>query len=742
MNKSFIWKFLIFIGVLSLTLSWTRLSLAAAFGDVNVTSTGDEKPARVTTAWNNNILNFNARGDEFYINVVNSCNNNDSCTCDNIQETVVPGEGKGPDYSGKDLRGKDWSNKKLGNIRLKGIRLDGVNLMNSDLGFAFLTQSLLDKSLLINANLAGANLQGASLKGADLKDVTLFDGELSSAYPVSFTRTWKSVTIDTSPLPDGTYIDQLNVEMCSGGETRVTLLLLEGNGANVKDADFSSAKNLSSDNIEYICRWGGEKTRRTLGTKCDQIAQQQKNPYEVMITDSFEVIPQVVDLTMGQSAKSYSPGVVIKFSDPIMLEHDAIELHDSNSRSSVKMELKDKDDKLQLYSFFPTNPLELGMSYQIVLLSGKALDRALNLLKGDRILGSLRIFSSANLTNGISEIEATLQTHMLAGKEAFEQGRNAEAEKEFAAAIDKAEKFGPINLQISGSLNNLGEFYINQGRYIEAEPLLKRALEVEALYLSKDLSKIITIFNNLVRLYTLQKRDKEVTSLTQHLPEMIENAMGTKYSELTKKLSELGMMFYNQGQYKEAELFLEKSVAIQKEVFGSNHPGLAIDIFHLAFIYYTQGKYDEAEPLYQKSIALQKELFGEEHPNVALILNNLAKLYYKQNKYDQALQLYQQSLEILEKCLSPNYLLTSHILNNIALVYYDQGKYNEAEESYKRAYQMKQNIIKSEQLKSAEILEDYATLLRKIGRETEALEMESRAKTIRNGGNNNNSKNK
>lgn len=734
MNKSFIWKFFLLIGVLSLTLIWARLGLAATFGDVNITSGGNEKPAQAANAWNNNILNFFVDGKksgEFYIHVVNVCNNSASCTCDNIRETTVPGEGKGPDYSDKDLRGKDWSNKKLGNIRLKRSRLDGANLMNSDLGFAFLTQSILDNAVLKNANLAGANLQGASLKGADLEGAILFDGEMLSAYPVSFTRTWKSVTIDTSLLPGGTYIEKFNIEMCAEGETNVTFLLLEGNGANVKDADFSGAKNLSSENIEYICRWGGEKTRRTLGTKCDQIAQQHENPYEALITDSFEAIPQIVDLITGKSGKGFSPGILIKFSDPIMLKPDAIELQASDSRSSVKMELI-RDDKLQLYSFLPTNPLAPGMSYQIVLLAGKAIDRELNLLRCNRILGSLKIFSSANLTNGISEMEAILQTHMLAGKEASEQGRYAEAEKEFAAAIDKSEKFGPINQQISGSLNNLGEFYMNQDRYIEAEPLLKHALEVEALNLSKDPSKIITIFNNLVRLYTMQKRDKEVTSLSQHFPEMIENAMGTKYPELTQKLSELGMMFYKQGQYKEAGLFLEKSVAIQKEVFGSNHLGFALDFFHLAFIYYTQGKYDEAEPRYQKSVALQKEIFGEEHPNVALILNNLAKLYYKQNKYDQALQLYQQSLEILEKYLSPNYLLTSHILNNIALLYYDQSKYTEAEELYKRAFQMKQDIIKSEHLKSADILKNYATLLRKMNRENDALKVESIAKTIRN----------
>lgn len=94
MNKSFIWKFLLLIGVLSLTLIWARLSLAAAIGELNITSGGNEKPARAANLWNNNIFNFFVDGKEFYIHVVNLCNNSASCTCDNIQETTVPGEGK------------------------------------------------------------------------------------------------------------------------------------------------------------------------------------------------------------------------------------------------------------------------------------------------------------------------------------------------------------------------------------------------------------------------------------------------------------------------------------------------------------------------------------------------------------------------------------------------------------------------------------------------------------------------
>ena len=62
------------------------------------------------------------------------------------------------------------------------------------------------------------------------------------------------------------------------------------------------------------------------------------------------------------------------------------------------------------------------------------------------------------------------------GIKAFQQGKHAEAEKFFQAAVKEAEQFGPQDSRLPQSLNNLAALYYKQGQYARAEPVYKRSL--------------------------------------------------------------------------------------------------------------------------------------------------------------------------------------------------------------------------------------------------------------------------
>ena len=55
------------------------------------------------------------------------------------------------------------------------------------------------------------------------------------------------------------------------------------------------------------------------------------------------------------------------------------------------------------------------------------------------------------------------EEHINAGMEAYQQGDNTEAEKQFFAAVGEAEKFGPEDPRLAQSLNNLAGLYNSQG---------------------------------------------------------------------------------------------------------------------------------------------------------------------------------------------------------------------------------------------------------------------------------------
>ena len=70
--------------------------------------------------------------------------------------------------------------------------------------------------------------------------------------------------------------------------------------------------------------------------------------------------------------------------------------------------------------------------------------------------------------------QAPLETYTDAGTRAYEQGHYAEAEKQWIAALEEAEKFGPQDPRLATSLNSLAFLYHAQGQYGQAEPLFKR----------------------------------------------------------------------------------------------------------------------------------------------------------------------------------------------------------------------------------------------------------------------------
>src|SRR5947207_121290 len=73
--------------------------------------------------------------------------------------------------------------------------------------------------------------------------------------------------------------------------------------------------------------------------------------------------------------------------------------------------------------------------------------------------------------------EALWKQDMDAGLQAQAREDLAEAEKHLTAALKQAERLGLSDRRRAESLSKLGELYMLQGRYAEAEPLLKRSLE-------------------------------------------------------------------------------------------------------------------------------------------------------------------------------------------------------------------------------------------------------------------------
>ncbi len=123
-----------------------------------------------------------------------------------------------------------------------GLMLAGKDISKSDLRNVDLSGANFIKTNFQDCNLTGTNFGGAILcqanfRGTDLSKVNFFFGNLETASPR-----------DRNHSP--------NFET---GEFA---------GAVIEEANFGGAQDLSAENRQYLCAWGGTKTRRTIRGGC------------------------------------------------------------------------------------------------------------------------------------------------------------------------------------------------------------------------------------------------------------------------------------------------------------------------------------------------------------------------------------------------------------------------------------------------------------------------------------------
>ncbi len=100
-----------------------------------------------------------------------------------------------------------------------------------------------------------------------------------------------------------------------------------------------------------------------------------------------------------------------------------------------------------------------------------------------------------------------------AGMEAYQQGNYAEAEKQWLAALQEAENFGPEDPRLATSLFALGSLYHAQGKYAEAEPLYQRSLAILEKALGPEHPNVANGLENYAGLLRQTGREDEAAEM-------------------------------------------------------------------------------------------------------------------------------------------------------------------------------------------------------------------------------------
>ncbi|HZS05152.1 MAG TPA: TonB family protein [Blastocatellia bacterium] len=167
-----------------------------------------------------------------------------------------------------------------------------------------------------------------------------------------------------------------------------------------------------------------------------------------------------------------------------------------------------------------------------------------------------------------------------------------------------------------------------EGKYEEATPSARKALELSEKLPGPDHPLVATTSGNLAALYLAQKKFGEAETLYQRALKIAEKAHGPESGRIVPLLKALADVHYALDHKHQTEDLLKRALAIQEKTLGENDDETAGTLLSLAGFYYRTGKSREAVSYYQRVIAIREKALapplGPKHREVGELIGQCA----------------------------------------------------------------------------------------------------------------------
>jgi tetratricopeptide (TPR) repeat protein len=275
---------------------------------------------------------------------------------------------------------------------------------------------------------------------------------------------------------------------------------------------------------------------------------------------------------------------------------------------------------------------------------------------------------------------------------------------------------------LARTLHGLGVLLERQGRYPDAEQVLRRALELQRAALGpahpdmartlQDLAKVIDESGNL----------KDAIPVMRQALAMQRQLNGSQPDPgLAETINDLGVLLYESGNYDEAEKLYGEAITMKRRLLGENHPEIALTLENLARVLQNKGDLAGAEARYREALAMQRRTLGDVHPDVANTLNNIAFVQYDRGDRQGAVATERESLQVYQKLFAGDHPEVARIENRIGFWLTEAGQYPEAERDLEDALAMRRRLFGEQHPDVAGSLDHLAILQLARGENPEAL---------------------
>lgn len=258
------------------------------------------------------------------------------------------------------------------------------------------------------------------------------------------------------------------------------------------------------------------------------------------------------------------------------------------------------------------------------------------------------------------------------------------------------------------TLNSIGKYFKDLGKYKEAESVFKQSKEIFEKITGNESKEAAECMVNLADVLFCQGNFSEAEPLYIKSIVLLNPLSKEESTFSTHSLINVAILFARQGKYDEAISLFEKTLSMKLQMHGEGSPDVSNIYTNIANIEFDRKNYEKAETLYRKVLDWEIKYYGENHPEIRKAIINLGNILTEEKKYEESTLLYEKAKDIIEECYGsehPDYAMT---LNNLAYVNYITGKYDTSEVYYLEALDIYKNILGTDH-------PDIATLYTNLG---------------------------
>jgi tetratricopeptide (TPR) repeat protein len=258
----------------------------------------------------------------------------------------------------------------------------------------------------------------------------------------------------------------------------------------------------------------------------------------------------------------------------------------------------------------------------------------------------------------------TWKRYQNAGEKALKGKDTLEAERQFALAVDEAERLPKGESRLRDSLKDLAPLLVSHRKYDRAQAAYERLCALYAQELGSNDLKVGYCLVGLGQAYAYGQRPSAAEQALLRARKILETKLGSLHPNMVFVQSGLANLYVQTGRYNEAEALYKSAIQIadsprvetdfrgdglMQTHYRPQYELAAALMNDLALLYRAQSRVADAEATLERALKTYEDAKGSQSSGAAMVLHNLGILYLRQKDFARAEVSLTRALAIREK---------------------------------------------------------------------------------------------